>query len=103
MRGGWFMGRRKFDRNFKLAAVKLVVHDEMPVSEVAKQLDIHYNSLYRWICEYEEYGESAFPGHGCALYNYQYEINKLKNENKHLQEELELLKKFRAFLKKKNV
>jgi transposase len=97
------MVRRKFDRNFKLAAVKLVVHDEMPVSEVSKQLGIHYNSLYRWIREYEEYGESAFPGHGCALYNYQYEINKLKNENIHLQEELELLKKFRAFLKKKNV
>lgn len=103
MKGEWFMARRKFDRNFKLAAVKLIVHDEMPVSEVAKQLDIHYNSLYRWIREYEEYGESAFPGHGYALYNYQYELNKLKNENKHLQEELELLKKFRAFLKKKNV
>ncbi len=97
------MARRKFERNFKLAAVKLVVNDELPVSEVVKQLDIHYNSLYRWIREYEDYGESAFPGHGCALYNYQYEINKLKNENKHLQEELELLKKFRAFLKKKNV
>jgi transposase len=75
----------------------------MPVSDVARQLDIHYNSLYRWIREYEEYGESAFPGHGCTLYNYQYEINKLKNENKNMQEELELLKKFRAFLKKKSV
>lgn len=97
------MARRSFDRNFKLAAVKLVINDELPVSRVAKELDIHYNSLYRWIREYEDYGESAFPGHGCALYNYQYEINKLKRENKHLQEELELLKKFRAFLKKKNV
>lgn len=25
------MGRKKFDRNFKLTAVKVVVHDEMPV------------------------------------------------------------------------
>lgn len=66
------MTRRKFDRNFKLAAVKLVVNDELPVSEIAKQLDIHYNSLYRWIREYEDYGESAFLVHGCALYNYQY-------------------------------
>ncbi|MDR0923328.1 MAG: transposase [Hungatella sp.] len=56
----------------------------MPVSDAAKQLDIHYNSLYRWIHEYEDYEESAFPGHGCALYNYQYKINKLKSENKHL-------------------
>ena len=53
------MARRKFDRNLKLAAVKLVVHDEMPVSEAAKQLDIHYNSLYRWIREYEDYGDGC--------------------------------------------
>lgn len=46
----------------------------MTVSEVSKELSIHYNTLYRWISEYEEYGESAFPGHGTALYSYQYEI-----------------------------
>jgi transposase len=61
VKGGWFITRRKFDRNFKLAAVKLVVHNEMPVSEVSKQLNIYYNSLYRCIREYEEHGESAFP------------------------------------------
>lgn len=59
------MPRRKFDRNFKLTAVKLVVNDELPVSDVAKQLDIHYNSLYRWIREYEDFGESAFPSLVC--------------------------------------
>ena len=95
--------RRKFDKPFKLAAVKLVVEDQLPVSQVSKELDIHYNSLYKWIREYEEFGENAFPGHGCALYSYQYEIKKLQHENQDLREELELLKKFRAFLKKKNV
>ena len=94
--------RRKFDKPFKLAAVKLVKEDQIPVAQVAKELGIHYNSLYLWIREYEEYGESAFPGHGCALYNHQYEIKKLQRENQDLREELELLKKFRAFLKKKN-
>ena len=85
-----------------MAAVKLVLEDNMTVSEVSKELSIHYNSLYRWISEYEEYGESAFPGHGTALYSYQYEIKKLKAENLELRKELELLKKFQAFLKKKN-
>ena len=75
----------------------------MSVSDVAKELSIHYNSLYRWISEYEEYGEGAFPGHGSALYNSQYEIKKLKLENEELRSELELLKKYRAFLKQKNV
>lgn len=96
------MARRSYDKQFKMAAVKLVLEDNMTVSEVSKELSIHYNSLYRWISEYEEYGESAFPGHGSALYSYQYEIKKLKAENLELRKELELLKKFQAFLKKKN-
>ena len=96
------MTRRSYDKQFKMAAVKLVLEDNMTVAEVSKELDIHYNSLYRWISEYEEYGESAFPGHGSALYSYQYEIKKLKAENLELRKELELLKKFQAFLKKKN-
>lgn len=96
------MARRSYDKQFKIAAVKLVLEDDMSVSEVSKELSIHYNTLYRWINEFEEYGESAFPGHGTALYSYQYEIRKLKNENLELRKELELLKKFQAFLKKKN-
>ena len=97
------MARRSYDKQFKMAAVKLVLEDNMTVSEVSKELSIHFNSLYRWISEYEEYGESAFPGHGTALYSYQYEIKKLKAENLELRKELELLKKFQAFLKKKNI
>lgn len=96
------MARRSYDKQFKIAAVKLVLEDNMSVSEVSNELSIHYNSLYRWISEYEEYGESAFPGHGTALYSYQYELKKLKQENLELRKELDLLKKFQAFLKKKS-
>jgi len=41
------MGRKSYDRQFKIAAVKLVMEENMSVSEVAKELAIHYNSLYR--------------------------------------------------------
>lgn len=101
MKGGLLI-RRSYDKQFKVAAVKLVIEDDMSVSDAAKALSIHYNSLYRWISEYEEYGESAFPGHGNALYSYQYEIKKLKQENLELKKELDLLKKYQAFLKQKN-
>lgn len=86
------MTRKTFDKQFKIAAVKLVIEDNMTISEVSKELSIHYNTLYRWISEYEEYGESAFPSHGTALYSYQYEIKKLKQENLELRKELDLLK-----------
>ena len=52
----YFMACRNYDKQFKIAAVKLVLEDEMTVSEVSKELSIHYNTLYRWISEYEEYG-----------------------------------------------
>ena len=98
-----FMKRKSYDKQFKIAAVKLILEEEVPVSVVAKELEIHQNTLYRWVNEYEEHGESAFPGRGTALYSYQFEIKKLKKENLELKKELELLKKFRAFLKKKNI
>ena len=85
-----------------MAAVNHVQSTDQSVSEVAKTLGISGSTLRRWINEYDQYGESAFPGHGSALYSYQYEIRKLKAENLELRKELELLKKFQAFLKKKN-
>lgn len=97
------MKRRIFDRQFKLNAIKLVLEEDFPVVYVAQELDIHGNSLYRWIRVYEDYGENAFPDHGTALYNARYEIKKLQHENYELRKELELLKKFRAFLKQKSV
>lgn len=54
------MSRRSYDRQFKIAAVKLVLEDNMSVAETAKELSIHYNSLYPWISEYQEYGEVRF-------------------------------------------
>ncbi|KIU72938.1 transposase [Bacillus thuringiensis Sbt003] len=75
----------------------------MFVKGVSRELSIHSNTLYIWIIEYREYGESAFPGRGSALYHSQYEMKKLKRENEELRKELDLLKKFQVFLKKKKV
>ena len=91
------MARRKFDKQFKNSAVKLILEEGYSVKEVSQELEVHANSLYRWVQEVEEYGESAFPGNGTALANAQHKIKLLEKEN---QEELELLKKFRVFLKR---
>ena len=44
---------RKFDKDCKIAELKLVIKEEFPVAQEAQELGIHYNSLYRWIREYE--------------------------------------------------
>ena len=38
------MARRSYDKQFKIAAVKLVLEDDMTVAEVSKELSIHYNT-----------------------------------------------------------
>jgi len=39
------MPRKKFNKEFKVAAVKLVLDDKLKVSQVAQRLSVHLNSL----------------------------------------------------------
>lgn len=97
------MKRAVYDKQFKMAAVKMAQEAGQSVSETAKALGISGSSLRRWINEYDEYGESAFPGHGNALFNSTYEMKKLQKQVEELKMENDLLKKLQAFLKAKNV
>lgn len=96
------MKRAVYDRQFKMSAVKHAQSVEQSVNDVAEELGISGTTLRRWINEYDEYGESAFPGHGNALFNSTYEIKKLQKQIDELKMENEILKKFQAFLKQKN-
>ena len=96
------MKRSVYDKQFKIAAVKHAQSVSRPVKDVARELGISGTTLRRWINEYDEYGESAFPGHGNALFNSTYEIKKLQKQVNELKMENEILKKLQAFLKRKN-
>ena len=66
-----------------MATIKMIIEDDIPIKAVLEELSIHLNTLYRWLEEYEKYGDDAFPGKGSRLYTYQFEIKKLQNkENK---------------------
>ena len=96
------MKRATYDKQYKMAAVKHAQSVSRPVKDVARELGISGTTLRRWINEYDEYGESAFPGHGNALFNSTYEIKKLQKQIEELKMENEILKKLQAFLKRKN-
>jgi transposase-like protein len=51
------MQRRKFSRNSKLEAVKLVRERGVSVSQAARYLDLHENVLRKWVRE-----QTADPG-----------------------------------------
>lgn len=93
------MKRAVYDKQFKMADVKLVGTSSSTVNEVAKELGISTSSLRRWVNKYDEYGESAFPGHGNALFNSTYEIKKLQKQNDELRKMKRLPKSLRRSLR----
>ena len=46
------MQRRKFSREFRLEAVKLVRERGVSVSQAARDLDLHENVLRKWVREF---------------------------------------------------
>ena len=52
----FIMARRKVDKQFKNSAVKLILADCYSVKEFSQELEVHSNSLYRWVQVVEEYG-----------------------------------------------
>lgn len=90
--------RKRYDKQLKIAAARVVLGGEMRAVDLARELGIKDSTLRRWAQEYEEMGENAFPGNGSPKVNKDYEIVKLRKRIEELERENELLKNFRAFL-----
>lgn len=72
------MPGKRYDRQFKLSAARLVLEGEIPVKGLSDQLNVPCCTLRRWAAEYEADSEDAFPGSGNPVANKDYEILKLK-------------------------
>lgn len=84
--------RRKFSKEFKQEAVRLVEAGGRSASEVSASLSISQALLSKWIQSKTEDGEEAFRGNGKRT-GVEEELWRLKLENKRLSMELEFLKK----------
>jgi transposase len=91
--------RRKFSREFKLEAVRLVKHRGVSVAQVARDLDVHENVLRKWMRELAADAQQAFPGKG-VMKPEQAEVERLKRENAKLRMERDILKKAAAHFAK---
>ena len=90
--------RKRYDRQFKVSAAKVVLSGEMTVKDLSEELGIKDSTLRRWAREYEEMGDDAFPGNGSPKINKDYEIVKLEKKVEEPGRENGILKNFRAFL-----
>lgn len=91
--------KRDFSKEFKQDAVSLVIDQGYSRVEAGKSLDIHPALLSRWVREHIKDGHDAFRGKG-KLKAEQEEIRQLREENKRLKMEKEILKKAAVFFAK---
>ena len=84
--------RQVFTAEFKREAVKLLEKGTRPPAEIARELGINRNQLYKWQEQINARGETAFPGSGRQSGS-EGELARLKRDNERLLEENDILKK----------
>src|SRR6184192_712003 len=67
-----------------------------PAADVARELGIPRNRLYKWGQQLEHHGEAAFPGSGRQA-GAEAEVTRLRREVARLKEERDILKKAAAY------
>ena len=90
------MPRRKFTREFKSSAVRLVHEQGYTIAQAAKSLGVDPNSLRNWLEKFTDESGAA-PTGDAAL---KAELQRLRKENARLLIEREILKKAAAFFAK---
>ena len=90
--------RKRFSREFKLEAVRRSQTSGKAVAEVARELDLPVQHLYKWRAELERKEAESFPGSGHETPNR--ELEALRREVKRLREERDILKKSLIFFAK---
>ena len=85
--------RQSYDREFKQKAVELSFA-RGNAKEIAEELGIRPELLYRWRQEYQQYDKNSFPGKGKP------KMTDLERENTLLRKELRDAKMERDILKK---
>lgn len=83
---------KKYDLEFKINAVRLVLDKGLKASRVSSDLGVGLSTLERWISEHKQHGAAAFPGKGKLRLDDE-RLKKLERENEILKRERDILKK----------
>lgn len=85
--------RRKFDKEFKLMAVELSRTREN-IQELAQELGIRPELIYRWRSEHLEKPGGSFTGHGKPRHTpKEAEVTRLRKQLRDVEMERDILKK----------
>ena len=93
--------RKTYTKEFKAEAVRMLEQGGKPPSELARELGIQRNRLYKWQAQIRTHGEHSFPGSG-RLPAPSDEVARLRRELARVREERDILKKAVAFFTKES-
>jgi transposase len=94
--------RKTYTRQFKLEAVRLLEAGDKKAADLARELGISRNKLYKWREELQgKEAEAAFPGSGRRSGS-SAELVNLKRENERLRADNEILKKAAQYFAKES-
>ena len=86
-----------YPKEFKLEALRMMADSDRPISELAMKLGLRRNQLYKWKEQMTKKGEVPTAKKGRPKKEDQSEMTNLKQENKRLKEDNEILKKAAAY------
>ena len=95
------MERRKFTREFKLEAVRLIKERGVSYTQASEDLGVHQTQLRGWVKAFADDPQQAFPGQG-QMKPEQLEIARLRREVTKLKAERDILKKAAAYFAKES-
>ncbi|KQL44609.1 transposase [Brevibacillus choshinensis] len=84
--------KKIYDKEFKIQTIQMIKNEGKTVTQVARELGISGNTLYRWMAEFQQDGKQAFPGSG-QLKPEDQASRDLQKRIRDLEEENEILKK----------
>lgn len=92
---------KTYTKEFKQEAIRMMEESGRPAAEIAMELGIRRNQLYKWKEQLQSQTEQAFSGsRGRPKKENQSELTTLRRENERLKEELEIIKKAAAYFAK---
>jgi transposase len=92
------MTRQTFTKAFKLEAVRLLDAGKRPAAEIARELGIKREKLYRWREQLRSKGPDGFHDKvGRPAAEESAEVKRLKRELERVTEERDILKKAAAY------
>ncbi len=92
---------KTYPREFKIEAVRLMESSNRPTAEIAAELGIRRNLLYKWKEQLEKKGEDGFHTKcGRPPKSEQSDLSRVQAENDRLREEVEILKKASVYFAK---